>query len=408
MILQALCEYYQRKAASEPEAMAPRGFEWKEIPFVFELNSDGALIQIEDTRETVGKRMVGKRFLVPQAPKRTSKIEASALWDNAEYALGVADPGKIAAAEREENKQEQHRRKVSEKHSAFVAKIKSLPDAARIDPGVAAVLKFLNRDKHSMKDTRHWDEIISSNSVLSFRLQGDLELVCQRPAVRNAIQAGSSDDNAPGLCSILGSIDEIARLHPPIKGVRGAQRSGANIVSFNLDAFKSYGKTQGRNASVGETAAFAYTTALNRLLTSDSKQRLQIGDTSTVFWSERSSILETAIPDIFDDPPKDDPDRNTRAIRALYESPRTGAFEAGTDSDRFFVLGLAPSSKNAARIAVRFWHVSTVAGLATEIRRHFDDMQIVRSKFERPYFSLFRVLVSTAVRGKIENVQRRS
>jgi CRISPR-associated protein Csd1 len=52
---------------------------------------------------------------------------------------------------------------------------------------------------------------------------------------------------------------------PPSRGL-GAQSSGANIVSFNLDAFTSYGKSQGANAPVGKPAAFAYTTALNHLL----------------------------------------------------------------------------------------------------------------------------------------------
>lgn len=56
------------------------------------------------------------------------------------------------------------------------------------------------------------------------------------------------------------------RLHPAIKGVTGAQSSGASIVSFNADAFCSYGHEQGGNAPVGSYAAFAYAQALNYLL----------------------------------------------------------------------------------------------------------------------------------------------
>src|SRR3546814_7312781 len=72
-----------------------------------------------------------------------------------------------------------------------------------------------------------------------------------------------------------------------IKGVWGAQTSGANIVSFNLDAFNSYGKAQGGNAPVGRVAATMYTTALNALLARGSRQRIQVGDTSPVFWSDQ-------------------------------------------------------------------------------------------------------------------------
>ena len=34
MILQALYEYYQRKAADPGSTIAPHGLEWKEIPYM--------------------------------------------------------------------------------------------------------------------------------------------------------------------------------------------------------------------------------------------------------------------------------------------------------------------------------------------------------------------------------------
>ena len=80
---------------------------------------------------------------------------------------------------------------------------------------------------------------------------------------------------------------ELARLHPQISGVVGANTSGAAIVSFNLDAFESYGKSQSYNAPVGTRDAFRYTTALNRLLADDAR-RVRIGDATVVFWSDRA------------------------------------------------------------------------------------------------------------------------
>lgn len=62
----------------------------------------------------------------------------------------------------------------------------------------------------------------------------------------------------------------LARVHTPIKGVRGGQTSGGYIVSFNATAFTSYGQDK---AAVAESSAFAYTTALNSLLTSNSRQK---------------------------------------------------------------------------------------------------------------------------------------
>lgn len=53
---------------------------------------------------------------------------------------------------------------------------------------------------------------------------------------------------------------------PGNQRVPGAQSSGAALVSFNAPAFESYGKEQSYNAPVGKYAEFAYTTALNYLL----------------------------------------------------------------------------------------------------------------------------------------------
>src|SRR5260370_34768979 len=90
-------------------------------------------------------------------------------------------------------------------------------------------------------------------------------------------------------CLITGDHAPVARLHPAIKGVWGAQSSGASIVSFNLDAFESYGHEQGENAPVSEAAAFAYTSALNHFLERNSGHRVQIGDASTLFWADSST-----------------------------------------------------------------------------------------------------------------------
>lgn len=401
MILQALLEYYERKVENDPQSIPPPGFERKEIPFIFELDANGILIQIEDTREMVGKKLIGKACWVAQGPKKSVNIAASLLWGTAEYVLGTPDPQKLEEAGDEE-KRNRYRRRLGQMHGAFVQRIVSLPESGKADAGVAAVLRFLERlDTTTLKRFRYCEDITTENPLVSFRLQGDRELVCQREAVRKAAAAGTDDHKTKEFCPVTGKFDEIARLHPPIKGVRDAQTSGANIVSFNLNAFNSYGKTQGANASVGQFAAFAYTTALNHLLARDSTQRLQVGDASTVFWSQRPTPLETAIVDIFGEPTKDDPDRNTRAVRSIYEAPRTGILYGELGSTNFFVLGLAP---NAARIAVRFWHVSTTAELATHIRQHFDDLEIIRPEFEPPYFSLFKLLVSTAPLSKADNI----
>ena len=72
---------------------------------------------------------------------------------------------------------------------------------------------------------------------------------------------------------------------PASRGVAGAQKAGASLVSFNASAFCSYEHEQGANAPTSEYAAFAYATALNTLL-ADRDHVCRVGDTTIVLWAE--------------------------------------------------------------------------------------------------------------------------
>ncbi len=389
MILQTLDAYYRRKQMDpDPSKRLPSfGLEDKEIPFVLDIDEDGRLINITDTRSGEGKKKVGQRFLVPQGVKKTSGVAANLLWDTAEYALGIDTRDKPE--------------RVAEQHAAFRARIEALPDAAREDAGIGAVLAFLDAfNPELFAGSPAFADIQATNPVMSFRLHSDLGLVCQRPAVV-AATANQAEEVPDGMCLVSGAPAAIERLHPAIKGVWGAQTSGANIVSFNLDAFSSYGKAQGANAPLGKAAVFAYTTALNHLLARDSRQRIQVGDASTVFWAEETHDLENTMADLFGDPPKDNPDKNADAIKALYASVASGQFSIGGPDTHFHVLGLAP---NAARISIRFWETATAAELAGRLKQHFDDLGVVHAPHDPEHLSLFRLLTGVALLNKADNI----
>ncbi len=390
MILQALHEYYRRKGADpDPAQRLPAfGLEDKPIPFVIEVTKDGGLVRLHDTRERFGKTLRGRSEQVPKGVKKTSGVAANLLWDTLEYVLGVDTRGNAV--------------RVAEQHAAFRARLEALPPQALQDEGVQAVLRFLDHPQRPrIEQEPAWRDALETNAVMTFRLQGDGDLVCQRPIVLANVLDEDDSDAAKTMCLVTGDQAHHERLHTSIKGVWGAQSSGANIVSFNLEAFNSYGKNQGMNAPVGRSAAFAYTTALNHLLSRDSGKRVQVGDASTVFWAEQPSDLEMAIPDLFGEPPKDDPDRGVLAIKALYSAIDSGRLTGPEGDTRFYVLGLAP---NAARIAIRFFHRLPLRELALRIRRHFDDLAIVRGPNDAPYLSLFRLLLSCAVLGKADNI----
>lgn len=399
MILQALTKYFHRISQSEDSDVAQEGFQKQGIPFIIVLNHDGCFAGLQDTRQGDGKKKQARIFTVPKGVKRASNIAANLLWDNPAYVLGRPKPDKKKDSQSLlERSKEQHQR--------FIETIKeSLPSSlSESDHGIAAVLSFLEKGDFEAVFTHGlWPEIEAGGANLTFQLEGETQLVCQRQLVVSALMNAKNDNGeVVQACLITGDEDIPARLHTSIKGVWGAQSSGANIVSFNLDAFRSYGKTQGYNAPVGKKAEFAYTTALNTLLAKDSRQRLQVGDASTVFWAEKENKMEEVFADFFGEPPKGQSEQDNQAIKALFKSPEIGAPPLLDDDTKFYVLGLSP---NAARIAIRFWYQGSVGEVAQHIKRHFEDCSIVRSPKDPEFLSLFRLLVSTAVQGKSDNIQ---
>ncbi len=394
MILRRLVEYYDRV-----DTLPRSGWIRRRVDFVFVLEEDGRCIAVESLDGRPGSASATE-LLVPaigkQAMKHTmSGKDANLLWDNSKFALGM---GKNGAG----------------KLSCFRDTLRQwLGDVD--DPGKRAVEAFCAdiaaRDDAVERLLTRFDlteAFEKRDPCIVFRLVSDVEPVFARAAVRDAYAARLGDqtagDTALGNCLVTGQEKvSIARNETVIKGVWGAQSSGANLVSFNARSFESYGKRQrgGENAPIGRDASFAYTTALNHLLRNGSEQRVQVGDSSTVFWAERPNELETALPSLFGEPPPDDPDAGKRAALAVYRAVHSGKFARGEPGDRFHVLGLAP---NAARISIRFWETASAMELAQRVRRHFEDLRVARGPNDPEHLSLTRLLRSCALLERMENV----
>ena len=277
MIMQSLCAYYDRLADSGSDAIGAEGFSSEKVHFSLVINPSGKLVQVLDVRDVKGKKTLPRNVIVPQGPKKSVNIAASFLWGNTSYVLGADEKDKP--------------KRTTDCHEAFKEHHKTLL-AKSDDKGAIAVLAFLTawnpEDALQLSD---WQDMLKSNLV--FQLDGDRSFIHDRPAIRRIwLDAfGQTSGGDPGQCLISGEDAPIARLHPHIKGVDGPRRSGAALVSFNLDAFCSYGKDQNFNAPISKPKASAYTKALNHLLSSNSN-RVRIADASTVFWTERESPVE--------------------------------------------------------------------------------------------------------------------
>ncbi|MCG5517308.1 MULTISPECIES: type I-C CRISPR-associated protein Cas8c/Csd1 [unclassified Ectothiorhodospira] len=371
MILQALSRYYQRLIEQQAEDVAPFGYSPEKISFEILLGSNGNVVQINDIRNTSGNKPQPRMLNVPQPQKRTVGIKPSLLWDKTSYVLGVSNTSKRADKE----------------HEAFLA-LHETALSGEDDPGLKALLAFLRGWSPKHFEARGFPpDLIDTNLV--FRLDGQQVFLHDRPAarsVRTRLLAGDERKDAAAkemVCLVSGEASTVARLHPAIKGVNGAQSSGASIVSFNLDAFVSYAKNQGDNAPVSEQAAFAYTTALNYLLRrgEHNRQRLQVGDTTVVFWAEASDADQAneaeAMLAAFLDPPADDASEATRVREVLdgvAKGRPLGDVAPNLDpTTGVYVLGLAP---NASRLSVRFWQVDTLEVFAHRIAEHTEDLRL--------------------------------
>jgi CRISPR-associated protein Csd1 len=387
VILQALNQYYER-LKEDPQVDIPLfGFGRQKIHFALVINDEGELIQVRDIRETPKNKPVPVSLTVPQiGKKRSVDIEPNFMWDNTGYVLGRDAKGKEARS--------------LKCFQAFKKLHHDLGDSLK-DAGMAAVLTFLDSWRPEDALTlEHWEEMAGTNLV--FQLDGEMMYTHDHPAVQRAWIRYCAEEGPDVIatCLVSGETAPIARLHPAIKGVQGAQSSGAGIVSFNLEAFLSYEKKQNYNAPVGESAAFAYTTALNHLLRFESRQKIRIGDTTTVFWTERASPIEGFMGVILD--PRDDA-ADLAGVRLFLEAAREGKQlpDVGDPNIQFYILGLAP---NASRLSVRFWHMSTVGDISRKIGIHFRDLVMVRSERDPEFPGIWQILKETAVQGKTDNI----
>lgn len=389
MILQALCGFYDRLINDSSKQVALFGFSTENIDFVARLNKKGNLLDFVDLRELKDKKMVRKSIIVPKPPKkRTSGITSYFAWDKTDYVLGCTidkDGNTIFKLDQ---------------FFEFKKQLGEICGDSK-DEGIVALMRFAETwQTENAPMLPNWPEIAGKNVV--FQLDGELGYIHDRPAAKEAwltFLANSADDESKdAMCLVSGKFCPIANLHPPIFGVKDAHISGAGIVNFNKSSFTSYNKEQNLNAPVGIQPAFSYATALNHLLRRESKQKIQIADATTVYWTERDSPVESTFGFILD---PSDTSGGDAQMAVYLDAIREGKLPPDIDgSMRFFILGL---SANGPRLSIRFWYASTVKDISERIGQHFSDLAMIRSFDSDPeYPGMWHLLKETTNRKSSE------
>ena len=362
----------------------------KEIGFLIVIDKEGNFLRFEDRR--IDKKQAQK-FLVKKHVGRTSALAANYLYDNSGYVFGYSEKGDS-----------------SEQYQTFKRKVESIYEAHPDNQDIAAVRKFYQHEQSfilsQIQCDSLWGEIAKNlnkkYSTFSFLIDGDTKIVAEKEELLDE-DLGKGVDGGQ-VCIISGEKDNIVETTTATM-IPGSQAT-AKLVAFQVSSgYDSYGKTKGGNAPISEEAEFAYTTALNHLLASDSRNKFLIGSRTFLFWASKNDEAGQKAEDSFFslfgfNEQLDDPNRNLEQVRKVFESIYKGILKSSSD-DIFYILGLAP---NAARIAVTYWAEIPLRQFAETICRHFDDMEVIDTRSEKkPYMSLRSIISAVTLGGKVSD-----
>ena len=388
MTLQALTQYYEELLAAGK--ITRPGWAKAKVSFALDLDDAGQVRQLLHLQREVqrGKKtaLVPQELDMPSPVKRTAGVAANFLCDNSSYLLGADDKGKPA-------------RSLECFSAARALHLSLLKDAA--SPAAQAIVRFFETwdpaqaaEHPALRED--WADLMKGGNLTFWYRDAP---AAADPAVAAAWQRqyeSGGEDAEDTLCLVTGQHTTLARLHPSIKGVAGAQVIGASLVSFNAPAFCSYEHEQGANAPTGEYAAFAYATALNTLL-ADRDHVCRVGDTTILFWAANAEAAyqDFMMYSLFNDHYSEGDILST--LHSLAKGESVDWDQARLDpATRFYVLGLAP---NAARLSVRFFWQNNFGTLARNIARHYERLDIVRPSFDKfPTLPIWRLVQETVRR----------
>ena len=384
MILQALVQHYENLAAKGK--VSREGWCQAKVSYGINLAEDGRVMGIVSLKqkEIKGKKefMVPQPLRVPEMVTRSSGVAANFLCDNSKYLLGIDVEGTnsrvldcFQAAKK--------------RHLKLLAGVEG-----RMSQSVRLFFEYWEPERamecEAIRDS--WEEITEGGNLIFCM---GMKYAQDDPAIQKAWEQDSvnSAEGPEGVCLVTGERTQICRIHRTIKGIPGAQASGAALVSFNAPAFESYGKEQSFNAPVGRYAQFAYTTALNDLL-SHREYTFQLGDSMVVFWAESG---EEECQEAFFMSVEAKPD-NQETIRDIFEDLRNHrpirihGIDLNPDQ-KFYILALAP---NAAGLSVRFFYENSFGAILENLFRHYQRMQMIKPAWEtREYLGIRDLLLET-------------
>lgn len=389
MLLQSLVKLYE--AWAEKGEIEKLGWNPVKISYGISLDEEGNVDEIIHlkTNAPKGNKEIPSLISLPMPVKRSVGVASNFLYDNATYVFGYDNSNKPDRA-----------KQCFDCFRSVGNKVLENSD----DEFSTVIKKFLQKDYSEFENLSDLltelnctettvDDILNKGANLLLMPLG--KFPTDSKAICESWNSYYEHSDAPkGVCLVTGKDDHIAKLHPVIKNIRGAQAAGASLVSFNATAFDSYGKENGYNAPVSEYAAFAYTSALNKLV-SDNDHKVFSGDTTVVCWTEDG---ESAYQDVFAGIFNSDDEVKQKDLHDTIVSIVNGnevKWEGIplNPSNNFYILGISP---NSARLSVRFFIQNTFGKVMENLLKNQQRMEMVKPGFEKfNYIPLWRILGET-------------
>ena len=388
MILQALVKQYEN--LERQGKVSGLGWCQAKVSYELDLSKNGDVVGVTSRKieEMRGKKTVWApaSLIVPEMVTRSSGVSANFLCDNSKYMLGIDVQGT--------------NQRVIDCFQATREKHRSVLKNAQGEIARAILAYFEKWDPQKAEQQpvirENWEKLTEGGNLI-FSVEG--QEAQEDEEIRTCWEQYREQDDGErkGLCLVTGRKTEISRIHKVIKGVPGAQSSGAALVSFNAPAFESYGKEQSYNAPVGKYAEFAYTTALNYLLT-QRDYTFSLGDAMVVYWAESGKEeYQKCFFDILR-PTKDNQKKLKDIFDSLKEDTKVYLKNAEMDPEqKFYILALAP---NAARLSVRFFYMNSFGKILQNIAEHYERLSIVKPTWAEQEYLGIRDMLNETVNQK--------
>jgi CRISPR-associated protein Csd1 len=403
MLLESLAKLAESDGLMDDQDYGPSPLHWSIL-----LAKDGRFLGAAPyTTEKNGKVFPGKIEIIPNRLRRGAAIEPQLFYDNTGYLFGtVIDTKKSSQTHGQWLLTDDKLLASITAHEAALA--------ATGDEGLKAIVGFLKSRGSQPDRTVDIPVEATAGQWFAFSLEGDTDgqLVCHRPAVRKWLahqRTARVDEKPTAFCVVTGELVTPLEHNPETLKLPGGNASGASLISFEEEPYKSFGWMGNDNAPIGRYTNQAIHRAVRRLVSPSypdpkvagqmlPRRSIKISDNTVVaFWTDDAA---NPFADSFFEmmsAPNPDPSEVARMLAA----PHKGRLPILEDPSNFFAVTLSGAQ---GRAVVKDWFVTSVATMAGNMGRYFDSL-VLPFPFDKPPIpSVQNLLRSITLYGKDENI----